>query len=143
MTVPEISLPSPSGEIKNLSSLRGKVVLIDFWASWCRPCRMENPNVVKAYNKYNKKGFEVFSVSLDGMPQQANPKQDWINAIKNDGLIWENHVSDLKGWGSEVLPVFQFQGIPYTLLVDREGKIIGENLRGNALENKLAEIFNE
>jgi thiol-disulfide isomerase/thioredoxin len=143
-----IGQPAPTIELKNteghsisLASLKGKVVLIDFWASWCRPCRMENPNVVKAYHKYKNKGFDVFSVSLDGVPQQQNPQQDWINAIKADGLTWENHVSDLQGWNSSVVSVFSLKGIPFTLLIDQEGNIIGKNLRGQALENKLATIF--
>jgi thiol-disulfide isomerase/thioredoxin len=139
--IPNITLNNTQGNPISLTSLKGKVVLIDFWASWCRPCRMENPNVVKAYNTYKDKGFEVFSVSLDGVPQQKTAKQDWINAIKADGLVWENHVSDLQGWNSSVVPLFELKGIPFTLLIDQEGKILGKNLRGDALENKLASIF--
>ncbi len=138
---PDFTLNDVEGKPVSLSSLKGKVVLIDFWASWCRPCRAENPNVVKAYNKYNKKGFDVLSVSLDGMPQQQNAKQDWENAIEKDGLIWKNHVSDLKGWSSSIVPVFGIEGIPFTLLVDKEGIILGKNLRGEELEKKLASIF--
>lgn len=132
---PEISLADPKGNIRNLSDLRGKVVLIDFWASWCRPCRMENPNVVKLYNKYKSKGFEIFSVSLD---QDASK---WEMAIQQDGLIWENHVSDLLGWNTSVTSLYGFSGIPYTVLIDREGKIIASKLRGPELEKALNEIF--
>lgn len=138
---PDIVLEGRNGETISLSSLKGNVVLIDFWASWCRPCRAENPNVVEAYNKYHKDGFEVFSVSLDGMPQQQSAKQDWIDAIAKDGLIWNSHVSDLKGWSSSVVAQYGFQGIPFTVLLDKEGKIIGKNIRGVTLHEKLAEIF--
>ncbi|OFY93983.1 MAG: hypothetical protein A3K10_08345 [Bacteroidetes bacterium RIFCSPLOWO2_12_FULL_31_6] len=136
---PDFTLNNAEGSPISLSSLKGKIVLIDFWASWCRPCRAENPNVVKAYNKYHKKGFDVISVSLDGMPQQQNAKQDWLAAIEKDGLVWKNHVSDLKGWSSEVVPLYGIEGIPFTVLIDKEGNIIGTNLRGEDLENKLAE----
>lgn len=138
---PDITLNDVNGNPISLSSLRGKVVLVDFWASWCKPCRIENPNVVEAYKKFNQKGFEVFSVSLDGMQQQPNPKQDWINAIEKDNLIWKNHVSDLKGWNSTVVPLYNISGIPFAVLLDRDGKIIAKNLRGEELHNKLAELF--
>lgn len=132
---PEITLNDTNDKPVSLSSLKGKVVLIDFWASWCRPCRAENPNVVKMYNKYHNKGFEVFSVSLD------KSKPSWISAIKQDGLIWKNHVSDLGYWNSSVVPMYNIKGIPLTYLLDKEGKIIGKNLRGVQLEQKLEEIF--
>jgi thiol-disulfide isomerase/thioredoxin len=138
---PSIQLNNTEGKSVSLASLKGKIVLIDFWASWCSPCRMENPNVVMAYKKYKDKGFDVFSVSLDGVPQQKTAQQDWINAIKADGLIWENHVSDLQGWNSSVVPIFNLKSIPFTLLIDKEGNILGKNLRGQALENKLATLF--
>jgi thiol-disulfide isomerase/thioredoxin len=135
ISAPEIELKNPEGKTLKLSSLRGKVVLIDFWASWCGPCRQENPNVVRAYNKFKDKGFTVFSVSLD---DDANA---WKRAIKSDGLIWPNHVSDLKKWKSPLPELYGFDGIPYTVLIDKQGKIIGTNLRGPALEQKLNEIL--
>ena len=111
------------------------VSVIQFSASWCGPCTRENPNVVKLYKKYRKNNFTVYSVSLD------EDGTKWKQAIKMDNLIWPNHVSDLKGWQSSVVPMFNIQGIPYTVLVNPEGKIIGINLRGQELENKLEEIF--
>lgn len=118
-----------------LSSLKGKYVLIDFWASWCGPCRKENPNVVKTYNKYKDDGFTVLSISLD------TDQQKWLGAIQADGLIWPNHVSDLGGWNSKVSRQYNVSSIPFTMLIDAEGNIVQTNLRGPALENKLAEIF--
>lgn len=132
--VPDIVLPNPDGESVSLSSLRGKVVLIDFWASWCRPCRMENPNVVAAYNKYKDHGFEVFGVSLD------KDKNSWIQAINDDQLHW-TQVSDLKFWNSAVVPLYNIKGIPLALLIDEEGKILAKNLRGPQLEAKLEEVL--
>lgn len=131
---PEIALQNPKGRTLKLSSLRGNVVLIDFWASWCKPCRMENPNVVKVYKKYHKKGFEIFGVSLD------KNKTPWVNAIKQDGLPWK-HVSDLQGWQSVASQLYMVNSIPFTVLLDKEGKVIATNLRGAELEQKLAEIF--
>lgn len=131
----EIEGLTPDGKKIKLSDLKGKVVLIDFWASWCRPCRAENPNVVKIYNEYNKQGFTVFSVSLD------QDKQRWIDAIAQDGLVWKNHVSDLKGWQSELSKPYQVSGIPFTVLIDKEGKIVKTNLRGEALHEELKKIF--
>ena len=128
---PEINLPSPDGQNIALSSLRGKVVLIDFWASWCGPCRMENPNVVRLYNEVKDKGFEVYSVSLD------KDKNAWVNAIQKDGLVWKSHVSDLQFWGSSVVKQYGFSGIPFTVLIDRDGKIIGKGLRGEQLEEAV------
>jgi thiol-disulfide isomerase/thioredoxin len=132
---PEISLPDVNGKTMNLSDLRGKVVLVDFWASWCGPCRKENPNVVKLYKKYKSKGFTVLSVSLDEDPNK------WKEAIAKDGLEWNNHVSDLMGWNSKMPQLYGFEGIPFTVLVNKEGKIIGRELRGEQLEQKLKNVF--
>jgi thiol-disulfide isomerase/thioredoxin len=135
ITAPEIELKNPEGKVLRLSDQRGKVVLIDFWASWCGPCRKENPNVVKLYKKYEKQGFTVFSVSLD------EDITAWKSAIKKDGLIWPNHVSDLKGWETSLITTYGFDAIPYTVLVDKNGKVIGTNLRVAELERKLEELF--
>ena len=133
---PELAFQNPEGKTLKLSDLKGKVVLIDFWASWCRPCRMENPNVVKAYNKYHEKGFEIFSVSLD------KDKAAWVNAIKQDGLVWAYHVSDLLYWQSQAAQIYGVRSIPATFLIGKDGKIIAKNLRGEALEQALEQIFN-
>ncbi|QHT68908.1 AhpC/TSA family protein [Rhodocytophaga rosea] len=131
---PEITLDSPEGKQVSLSSLRGKYVLIDFWASWCGPCRHENPNVVRMYNKFKGKNFEIFGVSLD------KSKDKWLEAIKADGLSWV-HVSDLQYWQSAGAKLYNVQGIPATFLVDPNGKVIAKNLRGQALEDKLDQVL--
>lgn len=131
---PEIALPSPDGTIITLSSLRGNYVLIDFWAAWCRPCRAENPNVVRVYNQYSGANFEILGVSLD------KTRDAWLKAIEQDGLPWL-HVSDLKFWNSQAAQTYQIHSIPATYLIDPEGKIIAKNLRGPSLEAKLKEIF--
>ncbi|MES2680375.1 MAG: redoxin domain-containing protein [Bacteroidota bacterium] len=132
---PDIKLPSPDGKEIALSSLKGKVVLIDFWASWCGPCRKEMPNVVKAYAKFKNKGFEIYGVSLD------KDKESWLEAVKSDGITWPQ-VSDLQFWNSEVVKLYSIEGIPYTVLLDKEGMIIAKNLRGADLDKKLTEVLN-
>ncbi len=135
MQAPDVVLPDINGKDVLLSSMKGKYVLLDFWASWCNPCRMENPNVVAAYNKYKDKNFTVFSVSLD------NDKDKWQNAIANDKLSWPTHVADLKGWESVVVRAYRVESIPANFLLDPSGKIIAMNLRGEQLEQKLAEVL--
>jgi thiol-disulfide isomerase/thioredoxin len=135
ITAPEIALKTPNGSELKLSDLRGKVVLIDFWASWCGPCRQENPNVVRLFKKFKNKGFTVFSVSLD------EDIEAWKSAIAKDGLIWPNHVSDLKGWKTPLVSSYGFEAIPFTVLINQDGKVIGTNLRGTDLEQKLEELF--
>lgn len=133
---PEISLPDTEGRNVKLSSLRGKYVLVDFWASWCGPCRKENPNVVDAYNRFRNKNFTILGVSLD----RPGQKEAWLKAIVDDKLNW-THISDLKFWQSEVVPMYQIEGIPFNVLVDPEGKIVAENLRGEALGQKLQQVL--
>ncbi|MFZ6663283.1 redoxin domain-containing protein [Peijinzhouia sedimentorum] len=133
---PDISLPNPDGEILSLSDYRGQYVLIDFWAGWCRPCREENPNVVRLYNKYNDKGFTVFGVSFD------RTREDWVGAIEADGLPYPQ-VSDIKYFNSEAALLYKVDAIPFTVMVDPEGVIIAKNLRGPTLEAKLIELFGE
>jgi peroxiredoxin len=133
---PEISLPDTEGDTVRLSSTRGNVVLLDFWASWCKPCRNESPNLVKAYNQYHNRGFQIYQVSLD------KTKDAWLKGIQEDHLERWIHVSDIKYWQSVVVPLYKIEYIPTNFLLDREGRIIASNLQGELLQKKLAEIFN-
>jgi thiol-disulfide isomerase/thioredoxin len=131
---PEIALQDVSGKIQTLSSLKGKYVLVDFWASWCGPCRAENPNVVNAFEKYKNKNFTILGVSLD------DNKANWMEAIKADKLNWLQ-ISDLKKWESVAVSAYQIDGIPFNVLLDPEGKIIATDLRGEALQNTLSTLL--
>jgi len=133
-TAPELTMNDVNGKPFSLSSLRGKFVLIDFWASWCGPCRRENPNIVAAYNQYKDKNFTVLGVSLD------DSRSAWLKAIADDRLPW-TQISDLKNWSSAAVPLYGFDGIPYNVLIDPQGKVIATDLRGNLLQSKLAEVL--
>jgi len=132
---PDIALPTPEGDTIRLSSTRGKYVLLDFWAAWCPPCRRENPSLVRAYNTYHERGFEIYQVSLD------KTREAWIKGIADDRLEKWIHVSDVKYWNSVVVPLYGIESIPASYLLDTEGRIIATNRRGDALQRKLAELF--
>jgi peroxiredoxin len=135
MEAPEITLPDPEGDTIKLSSTRGSYVLLDFWASWCSPCRMENPNLLRAYNMYHSRGFQIYQVSLD------KTKEAWEKGIRDDKLEKWVHVSDIKYWNSIVVPLYKIESIPANYLLDKDGRIIATNLRGDALQRKLTELF--
>jgi peroxiredoxin len=133
---PDIVLPNPDGKVYKLSDLKGKVVLLDFWASWCGPCRRANPSVVSLYNRYKSKGFVVFNVSLD------KDKQKWIDAIEQDGLKWEYHVSELKFWQSQVVALYGIEAIPRQFLIGKDGKIAAITQAGGSLEGQVEKLMN-
>ncbi|MBE9490614.1 MAG: AhpC/TSA family protein [Bacteroidetes bacterium] len=135
---PNFSAPTPEGTVLSLNEVLGKYTIIDFWASWCKPCRRENPNVVKVYNQYHEKGLNIISVSLDKPGQESR----WIKAIKDDDMNW-HHVSNLKGWNDPIAKIYNVRSIPATFLLDEKGNIIAKNLRGNALGAKIASLLGD
>ncbi|WP_246288527.1 TlpA disulfide reductase family protein [Winogradskyella costae] len=140
-TAPNFEAPTPEGNIVSLNAIKGKVTIIDFWAAWCGPCRRENPNVVKIYEKYHSQGLEIIGVSLDGTRSQKDPKQAWVNAIEKDKLPW-THVSNLQYFREPIAQLYNINAIPAVFILDAEGKIVAKNLRGNALDAKVKELLN-
>ena len=140
---PNFTLPDINNNSISLSDFRNKIVLIDFWASWCKPCRIENPKLVKLYNQYSNQNFEIISISLDGTSRQKDPKNAWIKAIQDDNLSKWIHLSELNGWKTYVRELYNFNSIPYTILVDGSGKIVGKNLKGLELERKIKQLIED
>ena len=138
---PDFTMEDVNGELFTFSELKGKLILLDVWASWCKPCREANPEMVELYNKFHNKGLEMISISLDGTPEQTSPKEDWKKAVSNDKLTW-TQLSDLKGWDSKIRDSYNIRSIPYTILIDQNGLIIGEDLSHEALNKKISEILN-
>jgi len=138
---PDFTAPDPNGKSVSLYDIKGKVTIIDFWAAWCGPCRRENPNVVKVYEQFQDKGLEIIGISLDGTPTQPDAKAAWLKAIEDDQLTW-HHVSSLQYFNDPVAKLYDINAIPATFIIDEEGTIVAKNLRGIALERKIAELLN-
>lgn len=137
---PKFRGPTPEGKMIALDDIKGKATIVDFWAAWCAPCRRENPNVVRVYNKYHNKGLEIVGVSLDGNGRQQDPKAAWLKAIEDDNLTW-NHVSNLNYFNDPIAKLYNITSIPATYILDENGTIVAKNLRGQDLENKIAEML--
>jgi len=140
---PNFTLPDINNNSISLSDFKNKIVLIDFWASWCKPCRIENPKLVKLHNQYSNQNFEIISISLDGTSRQKDPKNAWTKAIQDDNLSKWIHLSELNGWKTYVRELYNFNSIPYTILVDESGKIVGKNLKGLELERKIKQLIED
>jgi len=139
---PNFEAPTPDGKMVSLDDLKGKVTIIDFWAAWCGPCRKENPNVVRIYNKFHDQGLEIIGVSLDGNRRQNDPKKSWLDAIEKDNLVW-TQVSNLQYFNDPVARLYNIASIPATFILDKDGKIAYKNLRGKALELKVQELLQQ